>query len=562
MQNQYILSILFQVLFVSIGYNQTEKLEVSVDNRYENYHVLESYGDDFLLAGGHQICNYPFVERLNQDLERKWFVSYFGYSTITHVGILPDSSILFAYKSCCGELPEIDMGIDVVKLNADGTENKHVSLNMPYAALSYGMVGDSIFVVSGNDSIWVFDTDLDMQYRFKYNTPFSSLFTINDKGYIGMIINNRIRFFDGAFQNDFDMPTTPGLKIYNSDTDVFLYDTSLLMRYDDVLRSFRTMQMVNGIQVRTLRQQGDNLLLGATAGIDFNVLMRLHVDGGMMEQINAIQKSLVSWENVITLDGNNFYTGKMHQPELDIYSIDIDAPFLYRAPEQKTIERPESDLSIQAIDFIQIPILELTHTVGNTNVFAPLTRDSGSIEIVFQNLGADTITEFELAGQGSFIMYCGDSRIVKEFKDMKIPPGEIFKDTLMWRPDFEYYFAVGEVPMLDFCFFTLLNNKFDKDPSNDSVCDWMQFLVPTHEPDISDQFKVYPNPAAEQITIQYESHGAFTIELINSLGQVVYKGKVQNVDTYHWERTNEPPGMYHLKMKSDKGTGTFNLVLQ
>jgi hypothetical protein len=74
----------------------------------------------------------------------------------------------------------------------------------------------------------------------------------------------------------------------------------------------------------------------------------------------------------------------------------------------------------------------------------------------------------------------------------------------------------------------------------------------------SDRYLLYPNPATESITLKIKTQGMklpVQAELFNSLGQVIYTMDV-NVPMHTFDVSSYPPGLYFMKLTSDKDVVT------
>jgi hypothetical protein len=562
MKMKITLVLFLQFVFFFSSYCQSDSLIASLRYRYQGNEELKKYGDDFLVAGTNGYCVNPFISRRNLNLEKIWsWDGRPGYSVVRLLEILPDSSILFAYLSCCGEIPEPNSGVEAVKLNPDGIEAAHTTFVYPYGSVSYGILEDSVFLVGTIDSIWRMNTDLDVMERIKYPIEFKSIFTLREKSQIGLVFRTEIRFYDGNFDSLFSVPLVSGFELTTSTDNVFLYDSTSIYQLDFDNQVFELFYEDSNIKIETVYQEGEDLIIAAGEMGGDKSIFKLNLNDKSLSTVGEISNPLIQWDRMLDFDTLKIFTGFHHSPELTDHHIDVDVPFIFKSKESEIT--PIHNASVQEVNFLDIPVLRLEGMVGNTGIYRPVFSGDHRIEVVIQNFGQDTLRSFELANQGMSLIYCGDARIVKYYESLSIPPDEIFIDTILWRPDYEYDFQPGNIPSFEFCFFTFLpNGYFDNDYTDDGFCAEADYIVSTKEPDISHHFTISPNPVSDHFTLQFDGNKPLEIELLNSLGQVIHREKVQSSSQWQWNRKNEPSGMYFLHIKSEEGRGVKTIIFE
>jgi subtilisin-like proprotein convertase family protein len=76
-------------------------------------------------------------------------------------------------------------------------------------------------------------------------------------------------------------------------------------------------------------------------------------------------------------------------------------------------------------------------------------------------------------------------------------------------------------------------------------------------------FSVFPNPAADQFTVNVPDLGSDgEIDLLNMHGQVIQRKMLNGSLRYRFESSDLPKGMYFIKINSDQGRGTKRIVIQ
>ncbi|NRD20612.1 T9SS type A sorting domain-containing protein [Winogradskyella eckloniae] len=77
-----------------------------------------------------------------------------------------------------------------------------------------------------------------------------------------------------------------------------------------------------------------------------------------------------------------------------------------------------------------------------------------------------------------------------------------------------------------------------------------------------EDLKVYPNPASNTVNLYWDTSENVTVRLFNSLGQLMYYSKNQNLSTpLTIETSGFETGIYFVKLNSTKGTITKKLML-
>ena len=79
--------------------------------------------------------------------------------------------------------------------------------------------------------------------------------------------------------------------------------------------------------------------------------------------------------------------------------------------------------------------------------------------------------------------------------------------------------------------------------------------------EISGAFSVYPNPANDQIFISSDVEADGKVEVLNSIGQVVYSENMKSMN-FNIDVSGFTNGMYILKIKTTNGTNTSKFVIE
>jgi hypothetical protein len=71
--------------------------------------------------------------------------------------------------------------------------------------------------------------------------------------------------------------------------------------------------------------------------------------------------------------------------------------------------------------------------------------------------------------------------------------------------------------------------------------------------------KIFPNPFSEKIEIQMPSNADYFIQLLNSIGQIIYSEKLNGSRTFI-NTEQLPSGAYFLRINSDQTMETVQLI--
>ena len=72
-------------------------------------------------------------------------------------------------------------------------------------------------------------------------------------------------------------------------------------------------------------------------------------------------------------------------------------------------------------------------------------------------------------------------------------------------------------------------------------------------------FTVYPNPAQELVSINFEN--AFRLEVINIVGQTVYSENIEGINSITIDASEYGNGIYFVKLYTSKGNGLQKLIV-
>ena len=84
----------------------------------------------------------------------------------------------------------------------------------------------------------------------------------------------------------------------------------------------------------------------------------------------------------------------------------------------------------------------------------------------------------------------------------------------------------------------------------------------TGEANVATDFKVFPNPASGLINIQFQEALTGNVSLLDARGAVVWNNRIDQVQNTTADISPFAPGLYILRVQSDRGTSQQRLVKQ
>jgi hypothetical protein len=76
-------------------------------------------------------------------------------------------------------------------------------------------------------------------------------------------------------------------------------------------------------------------------------------------------------------------------------------------------------------------------------------------------------------------------------------------------------------------------------------------------------YKVYPNPASTQLTVEIEGQGSYeSVELFDAMGRVVVRETLNNSEKNTIDLSNVPSGMYVVRLLGKAQQATESLWIR
>jgi len=181
-----------------------------------------------------------------------------------------------------------------------------------------------------------------------------------------------------------------------------------------------------------------------------------------------------------------------------------------------------------------------------------------------KNKGAFVITQFKLNCFDHEDLACGAAFYQELFSGLSLQPGDsiILTATKFARKGYAYD-GNGTTFPVQYCFYTTLpNGETDKALEDNESCNSLNFLI-TGLKDYSKEeigLKVSPNPFENSLTVESDIV-IKNMEVMNSLGMLVEKSSV-NDKQYTFSNSELSPGIYFIKIETEKGIATKKIIKQ
>jgi hypothetical protein len=78
---------------------------------------------------------------------------------------------------------------------------------------------------------------------------------------------------------------------------------------------------------------------------------------------------------------------------------------------------------------------------------------------------------------------------------------------------------------------------------------------------LSDQLRVYPNPADEELIIEFTGNGKMQYELLDMTGKTVQRGSLPQ-QTNKLDVSTHPSGIYFIRVRNDKQYVNYKLIIE
>jgi len=180
--------------------------------------------------------------------------------------------------------------------------------------------------------------------------------------------------------------------------------------------------------------------------------------------------------------------------------------------------------------------------------------------VTVQNTGSDTLNSFNLNAQSILPAPCGPLELLKPVSNLNLLPGQstqVFLDTLE-----EYGIVFGLPFTYSFCaWVTCPDSASDKFHGNDYLCDSfvVTYIVGVESLELNKQIEIFPNPSdVFQIN---SSENILEIEIINSLGDQIYKEDVSN-NRHTFDLSQFAEGLYFVKLHLDDAVVIRKIIVR
>jgi len=184
--------------------------------------------------------------------------------------------------------------------------------------------------------------------------------------------------------------------------------------------------------------------------------------------------------------------------------------------------------------------------------------------IKVRNKGTTTITHFKLNCFDSPAIACGVNFYQEIFSGFYLMPGDTMSFTAanFARKGLAYSGSSSSF-LSEFCFYTTVpNGETDKVVEDNEACFTSNFLITSLSEYAKSDFRleIFPNPFATNVTVKSDVKIS-EIKLLNALGMLVSEQRLNGSESAIF--TNDlAPGMYFLKIETEKGIATKKIVKQ
>lgn len=215
----------------------------------------------------------------------------------------------------------------------------------------------------------------------------------------------------------------------------------------------------------------------------------------------------------------------------------------------------EYDVSVSSVQIYQTdPFLH----PPTDNVYS-FNYDVGAM---VQNFGAEAVHSVRINCRRGWTPACNASVFTQNFTGLNILPGDSLLIDLGWIG-----LSTGTIydPNLgnQFCVYSSHpNGQTDLHVSNDSHCE-LGYSGPVGVKEISSSFraKVFPNPSNGRFTIQLPAETeTVSAQILDVHGRVLYLDSVNGLSTFEIDLTDQPVGLYFLKLESERHLDFSKLI--
>ena len=126
---------------------------------------------------------------------------------------------------------------------------------------------------------------------------------------------------------------------------------------------------------------------------------------------------------------------------------------------------------------------------------------------------------------------------------------------------YQLQYVNGKKAIFNVCAYTCSPNQHvDMNPHNDYKCDTFVYSgIEDNTKDIP-RISIFPNPASDILHIQSDKLINANYELINTLGQTILSGKINNALSGTLNIETLPAGVYYIQLREENNISQLKFV--
>jgi hypothetical protein len=420
------------------------------------------------------------------------------------------------------------------KYNAEGLEI--FSLRYPsedtydyyweFKPTSLDITEDGKILVSSTKSVIKSDID-GVSIKETYVNADSDIKAINSINSLSYLIHTQNSIYKSdstfAFLDSISFTENILKTIIIKDT-VYTFFNTHVIRLDTILTLIDTLISASEFEFQKMEFYEGNIWI---KGNDLDSIKLLHINSS--NNIDTLTFELLAYVREFIVAKNNYtFIGNSFSNQIALYNYDTsDIASIH--PNLPDIEIVDFNIDGITIDYVTLP--ETTFAIGY----------SFNTELTIKNNGFNTLNTFSIYADLNGGMNCAQNYLYQKFTDLEILPNQQY--TINLRRAYQEGVQANQL-----CFECLApNSKLETAISNNSLC--KKFVITDIENKTQLNFKVYPNPVKDYLTIENSNFNIKSIELIEINGRLIIN-KTTSEQKIKLELGSLKSGLYILKINS------------
>lgn len=251
--------------------------------------------------------------------------------------------------------------------------------------------------------------------------------------------------------------------------------------------------------------------------------------------------------DAIGFDSNNgilYYVGYTNDPALALYSVPVRADFF--AYTRTILNTPTAISNITSLNFDNV----------NEKLFATsdsFDQNTGTNARSIVEIDINTGDVISLGELSEFPYFVGGSSLFDQNTGTFLLVG-INDSNVVEMIAFDTYtntYITGFVP-----------EGVSEIACDNTLFARSQYLAAGIEPQADGDFRVYPNPVADILTLECTSKGADQLQIFNALGELVYEKRNTSFNRMNVDMSNMSPGLYTVNLTGAKQTLSKKILVK